>query len=169
MSIIITIIIINYANKQGVVQQTIKDINQSLIDDFLVLSDKIGSANFFWSFPSKYYQDQKNLKETLKVTIDKVNANIEDIKKQINNNKTDRKDPKRNERLKELESLKKEESLIDSKLEEMKFNDPEEIELINKQVKVNKESADRWTDNTWTIKSYLTKKKGMNGKDVITF
>ena len=41
----------NLAAKAGVVQQTVKDVNQSLIDDSLVCSDKIGAANIFWSFP----------------------------------------------------------------------------------------------------------------------
>ncbi len=45
-------------SKFGVVQQTIKDINQSLCDDNLVMSDKIGSSNFFWSFPSKVLIEQ---------------------------------------------------------------------------------------------------------------
>ena len=40
-------------SKAGVVEQTIKDVNQTLLDDNLVQSDKIGSANFYWSFPSK--------------------------------------------------------------------------------------------------------------------
>lgn len=48
------------ASRMGVVQQTIKDINQSLVDDSLVLTDKIGAANFFWSFPSKAWEDKKN-------------------------------------------------------------------------------------------------------------
>lgn len=39
------------ASKAGVVQQTVKDVNQSLIDDSLVCCDKIGAANIFWSFP----------------------------------------------------------------------------------------------------------------------
>ena len=50
----------NKASKRGVVQQTIKDMNQQLVYDNLVLSDKIGSANFFWSFPSKLIIDKKN-------------------------------------------------------------------------------------------------------------
>ena len=29
------------ASKRGVVQQTIKDVNQSLVDDFMVQSDKV--------------------------------------------------------------------------------------------------------------------------------
>lgn len=39
--------------KAGVVTQTIKDVVQSLVDDRLVEMEKIGSANFYWSFPSK--------------------------------------------------------------------------------------------------------------------
>jgi hypothetical protein len=35
------------------VTQTIKDVVQSLVDDGLVELEKIGSANYFWSFPSK--------------------------------------------------------------------------------------------------------------------
>ena len=47
-------------SRMGVVQQTIKDVNQSLVDDSLVYSDKIGSANFFWSFPSKVSEELKS-------------------------------------------------------------------------------------------------------------
>lgn len=42
-----------YGAKKGVVLQTIKDVNQSLIDDNLVETDKIGIGAFFWAFPSK--------------------------------------------------------------------------------------------------------------------
>ncbi|KAG8696827.1 hypothetical protein FRC09_008243 [Ceratobasidium sp. 395] len=37
---------------KGIVQQSVKEILQSLVDDNLVQSDKIGSSNFFWCFPS---------------------------------------------------------------------------------------------------------------------
>lgn len=47
--------------KKGVVFQTIKDVNQSLVDDNLVQFDKIGSGAFFWSLPSMAYQNRQNL------------------------------------------------------------------------------------------------------------
>ncbi len=67
----------NFASKLGVVQQTVKEHNQSLVDDGLVLSDKIGSSNFYWSFPSKEYQDRLRNKESLVQSINSLNANIE--------------------------------------------------------------------------------------------
>ena len=39
--------------KKGVVLQTIKDVNQSLIDDNLVETDRIGIGSFFWALPSR--------------------------------------------------------------------------------------------------------------------
>ena len=47
--------------KKGVVFQTIKDVNQSLVDDNLVQFDKIGAGAFFWSLPSMAYQNRQNL------------------------------------------------------------------------------------------------------------
>lgn len=29
-----------------------------------------------------------------------------------------------------------------------------------------KDGVNRWTDNTWEIKSWMVKKKGLSGKDV---
>lgn len=40
---------------------TIKDVNQSLVDDNLVETDKIGAGAFFWALPSKGLQQRKNL------------------------------------------------------------------------------------------------------------
>ena len=38
--------------KCGIIEQTVKDILQSLVDDSLVMSDKVGSLNIFWALPS---------------------------------------------------------------------------------------------------------------------
>jgi transposase len=35
----------------GIIHQAVKDVLQSLIDDDLVHTDKIGTAVYFWSFP----------------------------------------------------------------------------------------------------------------------
>jgi hypothetical protein len=43
------------ASKRGVVAQTVEEVVKSLVDDRLVECEKIGSGNFYWSFPSKAY------------------------------------------------------------------------------------------------------------------
>lgn len=37
-------------------QQSVKDVLQSLVDDGLVTVEKIGTSNYYWSFPSDVQQ-----------------------------------------------------------------------------------------------------------------
>jgi hypothetical protein len=37
------------------VSQTVEEVVKSLVDDRLAECEKIGSGNFYWSFPSKAY------------------------------------------------------------------------------------------------------------------
>lgn len=38
------------------VSQSVKEVIQGLVDDELVSSDRIGSSNYFWAFPSAALQ-----------------------------------------------------------------------------------------------------------------
>ena len=44
--------------KKGVILQAIKDVIQSLVDDNLVETDKIGIGCFFWALPSMGFQSR---------------------------------------------------------------------------------------------------------------
>ncbi len=46
----------------GIVMQSVKEVLQSLVDDRLVNSEKIGTSNYFWSFPSTALQTVKKTK-----------------------------------------------------------------------------------------------------------
>ena len=65
-----------FGAKKGITLQTVKDVNQSLIDDHLVETDKIGIGCYFWAFPSKGFQTRKNL-------IQDYDSKIETAKKSI--------------------------------------------------------------------------------------
>lgn len=51
-------------------------------------------------------------------------------------------------------------------MEERSSTDPEETQRILQSADLNKRAADRWTENIWNIKKFLTKKKGMGSKEV---
>uniref|UniRef100_A0A7S2XYC3 Meiotic nuclear division protein 1 homolog n=1 Tax=Fibrocapsa japonica TaxID=94617 RepID=A0A7S2XYC3_9STRA len=156
------------ASKAGVVLQTIKDVNQSLIDDHLVDADKIGSANFFWSFPSKVYVVKKTKIESLQ-------KQIEDSKRQLNaaqdkvadlENAGRQDSNTRREGLAKLDQERKRGSELDERLQCLKENDPEELLRLKNLQEEIKEHVNRWTDNIWAVKSWCVKKKGMPSKDV---
>lgn len=47
------------ASKRGLPAQTVKDVLQSLVDDNMVVVDKIGIGNYYWAFPSAVGQKRK--------------------------------------------------------------------------------------------------------------
>lgn len=159
----------HFGSKGGVVQQTIKDINQSLCDDGIVMSDKIGAANFFWSFPSKMIHDKVQQKLSLECEMLTLNASIQEYELKKDSVLSSRKGEGRSLKLSKLEQLKLEESNIDLELKNLKMNDPEQIATIGKQSENLVSIGNRWTDNIWAVKKYLTKKKGMSGKEVDKF
>lgn len=153
------------ASKAGVVQQTVKDMNQSLVDDFMVYSDKIGSANFFWSFPSKALQDKKNLKEQLEAQLVRSRESTIELERRLEEERLSRSAEGRADKVARYTALKNQERELDATLEAGKANDPVELDRVTKQATDNMDHANRWTDNIWTVKSFLVKKKGMSGKD----
>lgn len=154
------------ASKRGVVLQTVKEQNQALVDDSLVNCDKIGSSNFFWSFPSAEMVKKKNRVDELNRLIESIESQISSQNETCEKLKTERKDPSRHEKLNRLQELRNSNASLQSELDKYKANDPAEFERIKKEVDVLKEGADRWTDNVWAIKSYLVKKRGMPGREV---
>ena len=159
----------HFGSKGGVVQQTIKDINQSLCDDSMVMSDKIGAANFFWSFPSKVIHDKIQQKLVLESNLSSLNASIRDYELKKDSVLCTRNGEGRSLKLLRLEQLKLEQSSIDLELESLKMNDPEQLSIIGKQSDKLVSIGNRWTDNIWAVKKFLTKKKGMSGKEVDKF
>eukprot|EP00605_Chrysophyceae_sp_TOSAG23-4_P002720 GSChrysophyteH1.ASY1.ANO1.2999.1 assembled CDS len=153
-------------SKKGVVQQVIKDVNQSLLDDSLIQSDKIGSGNFFWSFPSKTAQDSIVEMAKIDASIKKATENINILNELKRKAELSRCDTQRSEKLQKLERLQQEEREVTALLEISKDNDPAEIERINKLATNNQESANRWVDNTYAVKSYLSKKRGLPSREV---
>lgn len=159
--------IIALGTKAGVNAGTVADINTSLVDDGLVDKDKIGGSNFFWSFPGK--KDR-----TLQIEHEKVLENIESAKATAADAETKLADAKRGRedengerptKLARLAELDKEMKSLTTELESLKENDPHALADLEKELKLVSEAANRWTDNIFTCKSHLTKKRGMNNKE----
>ena len=45
--------------EKGIVQGSVKDVVQSLVDDGMIDTDKIGTSIYFWAFPSKAANTKK--------------------------------------------------------------------------------------------------------------
>lgn len=63
--------------------QTVKEVLDSLLADNLVLSDKIGSANFFWSLPSQTTQILKANIKNMSEDMEKMKEDKEKLKNKL--------------------------------------------------------------------------------------
>jgi hypothetical protein len=52
--------------EKGITEQSVKDVVQSLVDDGLVDTDKIGTSVYFWAFPRYSRQLLHTLNESIK-------------------------------------------------------------------------------------------------------
>ena len=62
------------------------------------------------------------------------------------------------ELLESLDKVRKEEQMLTSKLKEFADNDPAVLEEMASEAKTALEAANRWTDNIFSIQSWIKKK-----------
>jgi len=160
--------IIALAAKEGVNQQTIADINQALVDDGLVDKEKIGGSNYFWSFPAKKDRLNELAHEETKKKIESLKGNIKEGEARLADAKRGREEDESGERAKKMArraELNKGLVAARAELEKLKQNDPQEIANLEKELKLVTGGAHRWTDNIFSCKDYLVKKRGMIKKE----
>lgn len=125
--------------------QTVKEIVQSLVDDRLVSCEKIGTSNYYWSFPSSAAITRTTLidkleKEnaSLKHACERLEAEIQESSKGKDLT------PEREELMQRLLELKEESKGLDRQLEEHADRDPAVIEALKKQVALAQQDCNRW-------------------------
>ncbi|ETK85306.1 hypothetical protein, variant [Phytophthora nicotianae] len=154
-------------SKAGVVLQTVKDVNQALVDDALVDCDKIGSGNYFWSFPSKLSQSRKRKLSELEQHRHTAQEKLAKVQQNIEEQKSLRSDSdERVQKLRRLEEQKAKVNALRTKVQHLAENDPAILEELERKVRMAKEGSDRWTDNVYTLKAWVVKKRGVEGKEV---
>lgn len=145
--------------QKGITPMAVKEVLQSLVDDNMVDSERVGTSNYYWAFPSKALNTRKLRLDELKKQISEAKQKKESLKKSVDAAKVGRQDTnKRSALLKELEGLRQESSRLKTDLEKYRECDPEVVEEMKKSNVVAKEAVSRWTDNVFAIKSWTKKK-----------
>ena len=78
--------------EKGIVSQSVKEVLQSLVDDDMVNSDKIGSSVYFWAFPSNSLVMKKKKLNELTVKLNKDSQRSKELCNVISELSKDRKD-----------------------------------------------------------------------------
>ena len=146
-----------FGAKKGITLQTVKDVNQSLIDDNLVETDKIGIGCYFWALPSKGFQTRKNLIQDYDKKIEETKKGIADSEQQITKESAARDSTEggREQMVAELEKLEKKKAELGTKLKQFERSDPKILLKISQDTKISKDAINRWTDNLFLILQWI--------------
>ncbi|XP_058803592.1 meiotic nuclear division protein 1 homolog isoform X2 [Phymastichus coffea] len=143
----------------GLAAQVVKDVLQTLVDEGLVHSDKIGTAVYFWSFPGeKIPAIEKEIAETGKKIL-MLETKLGKLKCDIEIEEANQTDYEKTKALiTEIDTLKTNEGELKKQIIKFSDADPEVIAQIAKKAKVMKEGANTWTDNIYALKTWCRDK-----------
>ncbi|RUS34217.1 meiotic nuclear division protein 1 [Jimgerdemannia flammicorona] len=137
--------------KKGIVTQSVKEVLQSLVDDNLVTTDKIGTSNYFWSFPSTALQTRKCKIDALTDEITKLKSRNAELEQAIQDASGGREET--NDRAALLKELAEAESRKKGNLEELQRYRECDPTLLEAK------------ENIFVIQSYCVKNFGMQRAD----
>eukprot|EP01116_Phalansterium_solitarium_P018535 TRINITY_DN4937_c0_g1_i1.p1 TRINITY_DN4937_c0_g1~~TRINITY_DN4937_c0_g1_i1.p1 ORF type:complete len:208 (+),score=60.68 TRINITY_DN4937_c0_g1_i1:578-1201(+) len=154
------------AKEKGIVSQTVKDILQSLVDDNMVKQDKVGTGNYFWLFPS----DEMNLRNVKQgqleqelATFKRRRTELDSEHKQAMLGREDSEE--RQAKLARLASLEADNAQLKAQLQALAESNPETIKAMQHDAKVALEAANRWTDNIFSLKSWIMNQSAISSEN----
>ena len=152
--------------KKGISGMIVKDILKDLCDNDLISSDKIGSGNFFWCFPSEDFNQRRLQEEKLTNQIQSYQEEIAQLEKEIQELQKGREDSAERDQL-DSEIAVFEQQIAEIHKESSKYEkmNPEALKQTQRQTQIAFDSANRWTDNIYTLSSWAQKKFFISSAD----
>ncbi|KAG0203997.1 Meiotic nuclear division protein 1 [Mortierella sp. GBA30] len=144
---------------KGIVQQSVKDVLQSLVDDGLVTVEKIGTSNYYWSFPSAVQQSKNAKLQSLQEELQRLESSNAELEANIKRAAGGREDSEqRRELMAKLVEAEAFDNELQKELKQYSDSDPTLLEAQKRYSQVAKEAANRWTENIFTFQSYCIDK-----------
>jgi predicted transcriptional regulator len=144
------------SKEKGIVEQTIKDVLQTLVDDGLVETDKIGAGNFYWALPSKAGNSRRSQISKLQNEIQLKTAAVSELEKRKRESESLRADSGRTVKIAEHTALALNVKRLREEIGKFSSCDPENFAKLQKEAKLAKAAADRWTDNLFLLQVHFT-------------
>jgi len=151
---------------KGVVSQSVKEVIDSLVADSLINCEKIGTSNYYWSFPgTSKIQKEEKIKQ-LKKEIKEQEKLQKELDTKIEIASSERVPSETREQ--NLELLKKElekNEKLKTEIKKYEDCDPVIIEQKRQESEKAKDAANRWTDNIFILQSFCYNKFYVTPKD----
>ncbi|XP_029041958.1 meiotic nuclear division protein 1 homolog [Osmia bicornis bicornis] len=145
--------------EKGIIVQSVKDVLQTLVDDGLVRSEKIGTSVYFWTFPGENITAiEQRISEASKKIVE-AEFKLQKLKEASAKEQIGKEDTEERQiLLHELEELKAKEVQLKKQIAKFSDADPEAIAKLVEKVQEYKDAANVWTDNIFAIQSWCKRK-----------
>ncbi|KAJ2158216.1 Meiotic nuclear division protein 1 [Coemansia sp. RSA 552] len=156
--------------QKGIVSQTVKDVVQSLVDDGMCHSEKIGTSNFFWAFPSEAAVKRRTKKAELEKEVGRMQQKQGELKESLKQEQLGREQTEERASLvEELAEIEGRWSAQHEELQKFKECDPVLMNQKRDEARVAQDAANRWTDNIFILQSWLRDKFAMDVAQINKF
>ncbi|XP_059433187.1 meiotic nuclear division protein 1 homolog [Corylus avellana] len=143
--------------RKGVISQSVKDVVQSLVDDDLVLKEKIGTSVYFWSFPSCAGNQLRSVCQKLESDLQSSKKRHAELVDQCDALKKGREESdEREEALAELKAIEQKHNMLKDEMGQYADNDPAAYEAKKEAIEVAYAAANRWTENIFTLRQWCS-------------
>lgn len=139
--------------------QTVKEVLQSLVDDSLVAMEKIGTSNYFFSFPSAALQSRRNKIDQLAAELARAERHIGEAEQQLGLARAEREETaERAEAAGAAGELDARSAALGRELESFRDLDPDLFDASRQRLSQLRSSANLWTENIFTLQAHLADK-----------
>ncbi|XP_012258729.2 meiotic nuclear division protein 1 homolog isoform X2 [Athalia rosae] len=153
--------------EKGIVAQSVKDITQTLVDDGLIDTAKIGTSIYFWSFPGKSIKANEKKIEDITQNLLELEIKLAKIHQEILNEKTGKEDTiARQKIMQEITMLQRKESQLQNEVAKHGENEPETIAQMSETAQKYKDAVNVWTDNVFAIQRWCKNKFDISETDL---
>ncbi|NP_001003597.1 meiotic nuclear division protein 1 homolog [Danio rerio] len=135
---------------KGITPMSVKEVLQSLVDDNMVDTERVGTSNYYWAFPSKALHARKRRLEELEKQLEDGSQRKKALQQAVDKAKVGREvNEEREDLLKELTALKGQRDQMKVEIEKYQECDPAVVEEIRNANIAAKEAVARWTGGTF--------------------
>ncbi|KAK5583575.1 hypothetical protein RB653_005172 [Dictyostelium firmibasis] len=151
----------------GMTQIQCKETLQMLIDDGVVNTDKMGSSNYYWSFPSFEFDSKKDKIVEQSKLLGETKERIQSETKKIEQLKTERVESEtRTKNLEKLQTLKDDNKSFKEEL--LLYADSSLIDDKKRDIKIAIAAVNRYTDNISSLRQFCDSKYNIRPSDFDT-
>ncbi|XP_078678334.1 meiotic nuclear division protein 1 homolog isoform X2 [Branchiostoma floridae x Branchiostoma belcheri] len=125
------------SKEKGINAMVIKDVIQGLVDDGLVDTERIGTSNYFWAFPSKAVHTRKRKIDELEKQLEETQRKRKATDQSISKAQVGREDSESREKiLQELKEKKSQCEKLTVQIEHYRECDPEVLQAKQQETQM---------------------------------